>query len=100
MANRLADAGDHQTMAVIQLHADQGMNAAKDAVDAGLTSQACLKSNPTVAKRYEEDPAFKAGFDAMFWAKEKGAPGVYAATAFALSNRDDGYVAHQVQCRV
>jgi hypothetical protein len=100
MAKRLADDGDHQAMAVIQLHADQGMNGAKDAIDSGVTRQACLKSNPTVAKRYAEDPAFKAGFDAMFWAKEKGGPGVYGATCFALANRDDGYVAHQVQCRV
>lgn len=100
MGKRLADDGDHQAMAVIQLHADQGMNAAKDAIDGGVTLQASLKSNPTVAKRYAEDPAFKAGFDAMFWAKEKGGPGVYGATSFALSNRDDGYVAHQVQCRV
>ncbi|HEX7601647.1 MAG TPA: hypothetical protein VF316_08585 [Polyangiaceae bacterium] len=91
---------DRALMPIIELHCDQGMNAAVDACEGGVSRDAALKNDPAVAKRYAEDPAFKAGFDGMFWAKEHGAPGAYEATRTALANRDKDYVAHGVQCRV
>lgn len=98
MDARLANASDRQAMARLQLHSDQGMNAARRACDAGLDRTAFLKANPDLAKRCDEDLAFKAGFDAMFWAKSKGAE-TYRAVTSDLDARDARYDQHHVAWR-
>lgn len=98
MDDRLANAEDRHAMARLQLHSDQGMSAARRACDAGIGKDAFLKTNPDLAKRCDEDLAFKAGFDAMFWAKAKG-PETYSATTTDLEARDARYEQHHVAWR-
>lgn len=59
--------------AKLQALCDDGVQAAGRMLDVSADAKAYMKSNPDVAKRYSEDAAFRAGFDAMVWAK-KNAP--------------------------
>lgn len=98
MNDRLANDVDRRAMIVLQLHCDQGMNAARGMCDAKLEKDGFLRSNPDVAKRCTEDMAFKAGFDALVWAHGKGAES-YGAVVKDLEARDARYQQHSVAWR-
>jgi len=92
-AQKMAETGmfaDKSKMALVQIHADQGANAARKMCDSGMSRATLATSNPGVASRYATDPAFKRGFDAIVWAKDHGAAEYKAATE-ALDKRDDRY---------
>jgi hypothetical protein len=89
---------DKGLLPLLQLHADQGMMAAKDAFDEPVAPGDYLKTHPELAKRYADDPAFKAGFDAMVWAHSNGAS-AYEAACSDLAPRTTDYAAHQVPVR-
>jgi hypothetical protein len=76
--------GDTFLMARAQLHCDQGMVAARATVDA---KQAPSKD---VVARCAADPAFKAGFEAVMWARGRG-PDVYKDVIAGLEARDARY---------
>ncbi len=80
---------DHALMALVQLHCDQGMNAAHDG--GPMSAEA--------SKKYAEDPAFKAGYDAMKWAQHKGGDTLASLNA-ELASRDARYSAAGVSWRV
>lgn len=90
--------------ALLQLHADRGMNAARQLLDANALSpnataeqvSQALASNPAAKAAYENDPAFRAGFDSLMWAKGHD-PAAYAATSKALDERDVRYQQHNVR---
>jgi hypothetical protein len=99
-AQNMAEKGmfqDKGKMALVQIHADQGANAARRMCDAGLSRAAFATTNPEVARRYATDPAFKRGFDAIVWAKQHGEAEYKQATA-ALESRDARYT--QLHIRV
>lgn len=81
---------DHALMALVQLHCDQGMTAARE----GGGSMSA-----PIAKRYAEDPAFKAGYDAMSWAQKKGGATLDSLTK-DLDSRDARYGAAGVSWRM
>jgi hypothetical protein len=87
---------DNPMMAIIQLHCDQGMTAARTMYSANETPADYLKSNPAVAKRYERDPAFHHGFNAAVYAHDNGQ---YGEVMKALDSRDARYDAHHVAWR-
>jgi hypothetical protein len=90
---------DHALMAVVQLHCDQGMNAAKDMCESGVSQDAYLAAHPDAAKRYASDVAFQQGFDAMTWANDKGGA-TYTGLIADLRSRDASYGAAGVSYRV
>ncbi len=86
---------DQQAMAVIQLHGDQGMNAARQMCDARTDKDAYMKAHPDVAKRYAQDAAFRYGFDGVVFAQQQG-PDAYKDVIVGLQARDARYTAHHV----
>lgn len=70
-AKRMMDAlyADPKGRAVLQLHADRGMNAARDMLDAKVGAEAFWKVNPKLAESYAKDAAFREGFDAYLQTK-------------------------------
>lgn len=80
----------HAKVALLQLHCDQGTTAACDMLATGQNPMAFGKAHPDVAKRYTEDPAFKAGFDAALWARGQGKE-TYDAVCKDLAARDARY---------
>ncbi len=83
----------------LQLHCDQGIIAAEDFLASSSKSkEEHLAGRPKLAERYANDPAFKAGFDALVWAKQN-APGDYTQMLDNLRARDVRYAAAQVQVR-
>jgi len=106
-ASRLADKlhndpAWHAKMAILQLHCDQGMNAAREMIDSGphtgVDRMKFSMAHADVAKRCAEDPAFKAGFDAVVWAKKQG-DATYKTVCTELASRDARYDAHHVAWR-
>lgn len=96
---------DTSLAATLQLHCDQGMNAARTMIEGGSTKDAFLKANPEIAKRYAVDAAFHNGFDALSWAKEDsgkpgGDPTSYKAALESLNARDARYDAAQITYRM
>ncbi|HEY1956946.1 MAG TPA: hypothetical protein VGH28_15100 [Polyangiaceae bacterium] len=90
---------DHALAAVVQLHCDQGMNAAKSMCEDGASKVAFFVAHPEVAKRYASDVAFQQGFDAMTWAHDKGGA-TYSNLVNDLDARDARYGAAGVSYRV
>jgi hypothetical protein len=90
---------DKALVATLQLHADRGMNAARDLVASGLSKEGFLKSNPKIAEAYAKDPAFHHGFDALAWAHGRS-PEEYKAALQALDQRDGWYSQSNVSFRV
>ncbi len=91
--------------ATLQLHCDQGMNAARTMIESGCQKDAFLKTNPKVAERYASDAAFHNGFDALCWAKSDslkidGDPRSYKAAIASLETRDARYDAAHVTYRM
>jgi hypothetical protein len=99
-AQHMAETGmfaDKGKMALVQIHADQGANAARRMCDAGLSRAAFATTNPEVARHYATDPAFKRGFDAIVWAKDHG-QAEYKKATDSLDSRDARYT--QLHVRV
>jgi hypothetical protein len=90
---------DRRKMALVQIHADQGANAARRMLDANMSREKFLEQNPSIAKRYLTDPAFHHGFDSMEWAKKAG-PNEYKAAVDDLEARDARYAAAHVSVRL
>ena len=87
---------DNSTMAVIQLHCDQGISAARAMYTANQTPDVYLKAHPEVGKRFAEDPAFQAGFKGAMHAKVHGQ---YDEMMKSLDQRDARFEAHHVAVR-
>ena len=88
----------HALFARVQLHADQGMHAALELGKGDFA--AYMKGHPEAARRYQEDDAFRQGFDAITWASDaKREPCVLADTVAALHARYARYDVAQVQWR-
>lgn len=86
-------------MALVQLHADQGANAARRMCEGGVDRKAFFQQNLEAARRYAIDPAFKQGFDAIVWAKSHGEAEYKHATT-ALESRDARYAQAHVRFSV
>lgn len=99
LRKRLGDDGDHAQMAKIQLHADQGMLAARAALEAKMPPADYLRTHPEAAKRYQSDPAFRHGFDGLVYAADKG-KATYDAAIASLDGRTKVYGDHHVQVRL
>lgn len=99
MVSALSTTANKPVLALLQLHADQGMDGARKMVDAGITNKTgYLASHPAMSERYASDPAFKAGFDAVLWAHKQ--PGdVYKGLIGGLEARDVRYEQHHIQFR-
>jgi len=89
---------DHALGALLQLHTDQGMNAAHDMQSLGQDKAAFFAAHPGLAQRYANDIAFKNGFDAMSWAKDQGGA-TYERTVADLQKRDGWYASAGVAMR-
>ena len=87
---------DNPMMAIMQLHCDHGMNAARAMFDAKTTPAEYLRANKELGQRYASDPAFKHGFDGLVYAREHG---TYDAVVGELNARDARYDAHHVAWR-
>lgn len=59
---------------------------------------AFFAGNPEVSRRYDEDAAFRHGFDALVWAKKQTGPTVYANTVRDLDIRGEIF-AQRLQCK-
>lgn len=90
---------DKKGLATLQLHADRGMNAARDLLRSGMTVEAFLAANPRVAERYAKDAAFREGFDAYLHAKAKLSPGEMKEVDRKLDERDGWYAQSQISFR-
>ncbi len=86
-------------MALVQLHADQGANAARRMCEGGTSRAAFFSQNVEAARRYASDPAFKQGFEAIVWAKQHG-DAEYKAATTALESRDARYAQAHVRFSV
>lgn len=91
---------DKKGLATLQLHADRGMNAARDLSYSGMTKEAFLKANPKMAESYENDAAFHEGFDAYLHAKAHLPPAEMKDVENKLIERDGWYTQSQVSFRV
>lgn len=89
---------DHALAALLQLHADQGMNSAHEMYDANTDRATFFAAHPDVASRYKTDQAFKYGFDALSWAHDQGGD-AYAGVVKDLQARDARYDAAGVSYR-
>jgi hypothetical protein len=87
---------DNPMMAIMQLHCDQGMTAARAMVDAKQTPSEYLATHADVAKKYTHDAAFRHGFDGAVFARDNGQ---YPDIMKALDARDARYEAHHVAWR-
>jgi hypothetical protein len=91
---------DKPLVAAMQLHADRGMHAARDLLEAGTTKAAFFAANPKVAEAYTKDAAFHDGFDALVWAHEQKAQGAYKDALAKLTERDCWYSQSNVNYRI
>lgn len=102
MGTRL-EAVDRRAAAVLQLHADRGMNAAEKLIDQGAIVRsstegdvaAIVARDPDLRARYDADPAFRAGFDALVWAKTHD-EAAFSAAVGHLHARDARYDQHAI----
>lgn len=93
-------AADTKGRALLQLHADRGMHAAKDLMLSKTTVESFLKANSKVAQQYQKDAAFREGFDAYVFTKANGSAREVAAMEAGLVKRDAWYAADNVSIRV
>lgn len=95
-ANKMTESllKDPKGLAVLQLHCDQGMNAARDLLASHEDVATFLKENPKIAATYVKDAAFHEGFDAYLSTKDR------AALDKQLNERDGWYAQSQVSFRV
>ncbi len=90
---------DKSKMALVQIHADQGLNAARGMLDGNVDRKAYFSAHPEAAKRYATDPAFKEGFDSLVWAHHEGRA-EYDAAVSGLEARDARYAQARVRFQV
>ncbi len=94
---------DKKEAAVLQLHADRGMNAARSFIEAGMITrdggeqqlEDLLSKNPDVRAKYIADPAYRAGFEALVWAKQHDEK-QYGEAIKHLEARDARYAQHHI----
>lgn len=91
---------DPKGRALLQLHADRGIHAAKDMLLSKTTVEAFLKANPKVAEQYQKDAAFREGFDAYLFTKANGTAQEIGKMEAGLIQRDGWYAADNVSIRV
>ncbi len=92
---------DKKGLATLQLHADRGMNAARDLSRSGMmTAESFLEANPKIAESYKNDAAFREGFDAYRHAKAHLPSGKMKELEDKLNERDGWYAQSQVSFRV
>lgn len=92
--------------AILQLHADRGMSAARDLIGARLIGDdydpaelaKALAMAPDIKAKYDADPAYRAGFDAIVWAKQHDSA-AYADTLKKLEARDVRYAQASISYR-
>lgn len=89
---------DRAVLAPLQRHCDDGMRAASRMFDGHMDKTAFFAQNPEARRRYDEDPAFHHGFDALVWAKEQKDATIYAKTLDDLKLRGEVF-AQRVQCK-
>lgn len=89
---------DKPLVAVLQLHADRGVNAAMDM--GPMSKEAYFAANPKIEAAYDADPAFRAGFDAMEWANKPGNEAAKAKLQEDVCNRDARYAQAHVTYRI
>ena len=85
---------DAALKALLQLHCDEGMHAARDMFASGQDKAILFTMQPSIRARYDADAAFRLGFDALVWAKND--PNTYAETVGALKQRDARYDAAHI----
>jgi hypothetical protein len=91
---------DAKGLAVLQLHADRGMNAARDLSRAGMDTASFFRANPRAAESYAKDAAFREGFDAYRHTRATQSPEVTRALDRKLDERDGWYAQSHVTFRV
>jgi hypothetical protein len=96
MSRALGKNGNNALMGVMQLHADQGMGAARTMLETKQPHSDFFRAHPDLAKRYGDDPAFRAGFDGTVYAASHGQ---YEQMMRALDARDARYEAHHIAWR-
>ncbi len=89
---------DKALVAVLQLHADRGVNAALDM--GSMSKEAYFAANPKIKAAYDADPAFRAGFDAMEWANKPGNEAAKAKLQQDVCDRDARYAQAHVTYRL
>jgi hypothetical protein len=98
---------DQKHAALLQLHADRGMNAARHLCDAGILTakgdarevERALATDASSRAKYENDPAYRSGFDAFVWSMRKDTPAVHRQTVDRLEARDARYSQHAISLR-
>ena len=85
---------DPRGLAVLQLHCDQGVNAARDLLASHKDVATFLNENPKVADAYVKDAAFHEGFDAYLSTKDR------KGVDQQLESRDGWYAQSHVSIRV
>ncbi len=96
MATQMAGQ-DRPLVLALQVQCDHGMNAAMDMSTSGLSRDAFMTANPSLAKRYADDAAFKAGFDAVTNTPKDSAE--YKTMESALQQRDASYARANITMR-
>jgi len=99
MSRELATS-DRALVVTLQFHCDQGIHAARGSMAAGQSSEAFLAAHPEAKQRYDADPAFRNGFDAVVWAKAQPTDAALQALASGLEARDARYVQANVSYRL
>jgi hypothetical protein len=90
---------DPKGLATLQLHADRGMQAARDLAASGMTQEAFLKSHPKVAEGFVNDAAFREGFHGFLHAKATMSKTDMADFEQRLNERDGWYAQSQTHVR-
>lgn len=93
------DPKERAKFALVQLHCDNGMAAAREACSTGVDAQAYLAAHADVGAQYASDPAFRAGFDCVVWAKGQSDKSIYDGVLAQLRDRDVRYDAAHVAHR-
>ena len=91
---------DARGRALLQLHADRGMNAARDCAESGQSREAFSKLNPAVERACVEDAAFREGFEGYLWVHRHGSREEKAQVDRDLLARDAWYAADHVAIRM
>jgi hypothetical protein len=95
---------DQKQAALLQLHADRGMNAARALIHGGIITRnadpaaiarAAVQADPTIKAKLDADPAFRSGFDALVWAFQHDSA-AYDAAGSRLDARDARYHQHAI----
>lgn len=97
---------DKKEAARLQLHADRGMYAARERILAGRITRGgddaetrrVIDADPELKAKYDSDPAYRAGFDALVWAHRHDTAQHDEALRH-LEARDARYAQHSISFR-